>query len=209
VNAPTAIRVLIVDDHPLFREGLAALLHDEADIVLVGEAAEGREALERFRTLRPDVTLMDLQMPGLSGIEAMQLIRHEFPDARFIVLTTYSRDAQVMRALQAGAAGYLVKSTLRKDLLDSIRTVHLGGRSISAEAAAGLARHVLDKELTDRELEILKRVAAGTSNKEIATSLGLTEPTVKSHLKNVMAKLGANDRTHAVMIAIKRGLMEE
>jgi DNA-binding NarL/FixJ family response regulator len=209
VNAPTAIRVLIVDDHPLFREGLAALLHDEADIVLVGEAAEGREALERFRTLRPDVTLMDLQMPGLSGIEAMQLIRREFPDARFIVLTTYSRDAQVMRALQAGAAGYLVKSTLRKDLLNSIRTVHLGGKSISAEAAAGLARHVLEKELTDRELEILKRVAAGTSNKEIATSLGLTEPTVKSHLKNVMAKLGANDRTHAVMIAIKRGLMEE
>jgi DNA-binding NarL/FixJ family response regulator len=209
MNAPKGIRVLIVDDHPLFREGLAALLHDEADILLVGEAADGREALERFRTLRPDVTLMDLQMPGLSGIEAMQLIRREFPDARFIVLTTYSRDAQVVRALQLGAAGYLVKSALRKDLLDSIRTVHLGGRSISAEAAAGLARHVLDKELTDRELEILKRVAGGTSNKEIATSLGLTEPTVKSHLKNVMAKLGANDRTHAVMIAIKRGLMEE
>jgi DNA-binding NarL/FixJ family response regulator len=209
VNAPTAIRVLIVDDHPLFREGLAALLHDEADILLVGEAADGREGLERFRTLRPDVTLMDLQMPGLSGIEAMQLIRREFPDARFIVLTTYSRDAQVVRALQVGAAGYLVKSALRKDLLDSIRAVHLGGRSISAEAAAGLARHVLDKELTDRELEILKRVAGGTSNKEIATSLGLTEPTVKSHLKNVMAKLGANDRTHAVMIAIKRGLMED
>jgi DNA-binding NarL/FixJ family response regulator len=209
MNAPKTIRVLIVDDHPLFREGLAALLHDEADILLVGEAADGREALERFRTLRPDVTLMDLQMPGLSGIEAMQLIRREFPDARFIVLTTYSRDAQVVRALQLGAAGYLVKSALRKDLLDSIRTVHLGGRSISAEAAAGLARHVLDKDLTDRELEILKKVAGGTSNKEIATSLGLTEPTVKSHLKNVMAKLGANDRTHAVMIAIKRGLMEE
>jgi DNA-binding NarL/FixJ family response regulator len=209
MNAPKAIRVLIVDDHPLFREGLAALLHDEADILLVGEAADGREGLERFRTLRPDVTLMDLQMPGLSGIEAMQLIRREFPDARFIVLTTYSRDAQVVRALQVGAAGYLVKSALRKDLLDSIRAVHLGGRSISAEAAAGLARHVLDKELTDRELEILKRVAGGTSNKEIATSLGLTEPTVKSHLKNVMAKLGANDRTHAVMIAIKRGLMED
>jgi two-component system, NarL family, response regulator len=209
MNAPKGIRVLIVDDHPLFREGLAALLHDEADILLVGEAADGREALERFRALRPDVTLMDLQMPGLSGIEAMQLIRREFPDARFIVLTTYSRDAQVVRALQLGAAGYLVKSALRKDLLDSIRTVHLGGRSISAEAAAGLARHVLNKELTDRELEILKRVAGGTSNKEIATSLGLTEPTVKSHLKNVMTKLGANDRTHAVMIAIKRGLMEE
>jgi DNA-binding NarL/FixJ family response regulator len=208
MSAPQPIRVLIVDDHPLFREGLAALLHDESDIVLVGEAAEGHEAVERFRTLRPDVTLMDLQMPGLSGIEAMQLIRREFPEARFVVLTTYSRDAQVVRALRAGAAGYLVKSTLRKDLLNTIRTVHLGGKSISAEVAAELARHVLDEPLTERELEILKRVAGGTSNKEIASEFGLTEATVKSHLKNVMAKLGANDRTHAVLIAIKRGFMD-
>jgi DNA-binding NarL/FixJ family response regulator len=202
------ISVLVVDDHPLFREGLAALLHDEADVTLVGEAADGREAIERFRTLRPDVTLMDLQMPGLSGIETMQLIRREFPEARFVVLTTYSRDAQVLRALQAGAAGYLVKSALRKDLLNSIRTVHGGGKNVSPEVAAELAKHVLDEELTDRELEILQKVATGTSNREIATALALTEATVKSHMKNVMAKLGANDRTHAVMIAIKRGFID-
>jgi DNA-binding NarL/FixJ family response regulator len=208
MSEPQPIRVMVVDDHPLFREGLAALLHDEADIVLVGEAAEGHEAIERFRTLRPDVTLMDLQMPGLSGIEAMQLIRREFPEARFVVLTTYSRDAQVVRALRVGAAGYLVKSTVRKDLVNAIRTVHLGGKSISAEVAVELARHVLDEALSERELEILKRVAGGTTNKEIASALGLTEATVKSHLKNVMAKLGANDRTHAVLIAIKRGFMD-
>jgi DNA-binding NarL/FixJ family response regulator len=208
MSAHQPIRVLVVDDHPLFREGLAALLHDEADIVLVGEAADGREAVERFRTLHPDVTLMDLQMPGLSGIEAMQVIRREFPKARFVVLTTYSRDAQVMRALEVGAAGYLMKSALRKDLLNTIRAVHAGGKSISAEVAVELAQHVLDEELTDRELEILKRVADGTSNREIASALDLTEATVKSHLKTIMAKLGANDRTHAVMIAIRRGFME-
>jgi DNA-binding NarL/FixJ family response regulator len=202
------ISVLVVDDHPLFREGLAALLCNEADVTLVGEAADGRAAVERFRTLRPDVTLMDLQMPGLSGIETMQLIRREFPEACFVVLTTYSRDAQVLRALQAGAAGYLVKSALRKDLLNSIRTVHGGGKNVSAEVAAELAKHVLDEELTERELEILKRVATGTSNREIATALAVTEATVKSHMKNAMAKLGANDRTHAVMIAIKRGFID-
>jgi DNA-binding NarL/FixJ family response regulator len=202
------ISVLVVDDHPLFREGLAALLHDEAGVSLVGEAADGREALERFRALRPDVTLMDLQMPGLSGIETMQLIRREFPEARFVVLTTYSRDAQILRALQAGAAGYLVKSALRKELLDSIRAVHSGGTNVSAEVAAELARHVLDEALSDRELQILKMVATGTSNKEIATALALTEATVKSHMKNILAKLGANDRTHAVMIAVKRGFID-
>jgi DNA-binding NarL/FixJ family response regulator len=208
MSPPTPIRVLVVDDHPVFREGLAALLHDEADIVLVGEAADGREAVERFRVLRPDVTLMDLQMPGLGGIEAMQLIRREFPEARFVVLTTHLRDAQVMRALHTGAAGYLVKSTLRKDLLNTVRTVHLGGKSIAPEVAVELAQHVLDQEPSERELEILKQVARGTSNKEIANSLGLTEATVKSHLKRVMSKLGANDRTHAALIAIKRGFMD-
>jgi DNA-binding NarL/FixJ family response regulator len=208
MSASRPISVMVVDDHPLFREGLAALLQDEAEVALVGEAADGREAVERFRTLRPDVTLMDLQMPGLSGIEAMQLIRREFPEARFVVLTTYSHDVQVLRALQAGAAGYLLKSALRKDLLNTIRTVHRGGKNLSAEVAAELAEHVLDEELTERELEILKRVSTGTSNKEIAAALALTEATVKSHMKNVMAKLGANDRTHAVMIAVKRGFID-
>jgi DNA-binding NarL/FixJ family response regulator len=208
MSASRPISVMVVDDHPLFREGLAALLQDEADVALVGEAADGREAVERFRALRPDVTLMDLQMPGLSGIEAMRLIRREFPDARFVVLTTYSRDVQVLSALQAGAAGYLMKSALRKDLLNTIRVVHLGGKNLSAEVAAKLAEHVLDAALTERELEILKKVSTGTSNKEIAAALALTEATVKSHMKNVMTKLGANDRTHAVMIALKRGFID-
>jgi DNA-binding NarL/FixJ family response regulator len=202
------IGVLVVDDHALFREGLAALLQDETDVALVGEAADGHEAVERFRALCPDITLMDLQMPGLSGIDAMRSIRCEFPEARFIVLTTYSRDVQILRALQAGAAGYLVKSALRKDLLSTIRTVHQGGKNLSAEIAAELAQHVLDPELTERELDVLKRVSTGTSNKEIAASLAVTEATVKSHMKNVMAKLGANDRTHAVMIAVKRGFID-
>jgi DNA-binding NarL/FixJ family response regulator len=202
------ISVLVVDDHPLFREGLAALLRDESGFSLIGEAADGREAIDSFRALRPDVTLIDLQMPGLSGIETMRLIRREFPDARFVVLTTYSRDAQVIRALQAGAAGYLVKSALRKDLLSSIRKVHDGGKSISADVAAELAQHVLDEDLTERELEILRRVSSGSSNKSIAAALELTEATVKSHMKSVMAKLGANDRTHAVMIAIRRGFLD-
>jgi DNA-binding NarL/FixJ family response regulator len=208
MSASRPISVMVVDDHPLFREGLAALLQDEADVALVGEAADGREAVERFRALRPDVTLMDLQMPGLSGIEAMRLIRREFPDARFVVLTTYSRDVQVLSALQAGAAGYLMKSALRKDLLNTIRVVHLGGKNLAAEVAAKLAEHVLDAALTERELEILKKVSTGTSNKEIAAALALTEATVKSHMKNVMTKLGANDRTHAVMIALKRGFID-
>lgn len=208
MSASGPIKVLVVDDHPLFREGLAALLQGEADVTLVGEAADGHEALERFRATRPDVTLMDLQMPGVNGIEAIKLIRREFPKARLVVLTTYSRDIQVLRALQAGAAGYLVKNSLRKDLLSTIRTVHAGGTSISAQVAAELARHVLDEGLTEREQDILRRVAAGTSNKTIATELNLTEATVKSHMKNLMAKLGANDRTHAAMIAIKRGFIE-
>jgi DNA-binding NarL/FixJ family response regulator len=208
LSASHLIRVLVVDDHPLFREGLAALLQGEPDIALVGEADEGREAVERFRALQPDVTLIDLQMPGLSGIEAMQVIRREFPRARFVVLTTYSRDAQVLRALHAGADGYLLKSSLRKDLLATIRAVHDGRKSVSAEVAAELAKHVLDEALTERELEVLKRAARGVSNKEIAAALGLTEATIKSHMKNVMFKLGANDRTHAVTIAIKRGFLE-
>jgi DNA-binding NarL/FixJ family response regulator len=208
MSVPRPISVMVVDDHPLFREGLAALLQDEADIALVGEAADGHEAVERFRVLRPDITLMDLQMPEMSGIEAMRLIRREFPEARFVVLTTYSRDVQVLSALQAGAAGYLVKSALRKDLLNTIRTVYGGGKNLSAEVAAQLAEHVLDAKLTERELEILKKVSNGTSNKEIAAALALTEATVKSHMKSVMTKLGANDRTHAVMIALKRGFID-
>jgi DNA-binding NarL/FixJ family response regulator len=202
------IKVLVVDDHPVFREGISAVLLGEEEFALVGEATNGREAVESFRSLRPDVTLMDLQMPGMNGIEAIRLIRREFPDARFVVLTTYSGDAQVLRALEAGAAGYLLKSALRKDLLTTIRAVHRGRKSLSPEVAAELAEHVLDDLLSEREIAVLRRVAAGTANKAIASELGLTEATVKSHMKSVMAKLGAQDRTHAVIIAMKRGILD-
>jgi DNA-binding NarL/FixJ family response regulator len=202
------VRVLVVDDHPVFREGVAAILQAEEELVLAGEAADGQQAVEAFRRLLPDVTLMDLQMPVMNGIEAIRVIRSGYPAARLIALTTYSGDVQVLRALQAGAVGYLLKSTLRKDLVNTIRAVHRGGRSLSPEVASELADHVLDELLTSREVEVLREVAVGTSNREIASHLGLTESTVKSHLKSLMAKLDANDRTHAVVIATKRGILE-
>jgi DNA-binding NarL/FixJ family response regulator len=203
-----AIKVLAVDDHPLLREGIAAVLNGEQDIELVAEAVNGREAIELFRQHRPDVTLMDLQMPDMNGIEAILAIRSEFPNARFVVLTTYQGDVQAVRALKAGASGYLLKSMLRKDLLDTIRVVHAGRRRIPPEIATELADHIAEDTLTDREIEVLRRVANGNSNKIIGAQLNVSEATIKGHLKSILAKLGANDRTHAVTIAIRRGFID-
>ncbi|MBV8553213.1 MAG: response regulator transcription factor [Acidobacteriaceae bacterium] len=202
------IRVLSVDDHPLLREGVAALISNQSDIQLVGEASNGQEALEQFRKHRPDVTLMDLQMPEMSGIDAISAIRGEFPDARIIVLTTYAGDFQVSRALKAGARAYLLKGLLRKELLETIRAVHAGQKRVSAELAAEIAEHATDDLLTPREVDVLRLIAAGNANKAIAGELSLTEETVKSHVKNILAKLGANDRTHAVAIGLKRGIID-
>jgi DNA-binding NarL/FixJ family response regulator len=202
------IRVLTVDDHPLLRSGIAAVLQRAEDILLVGEATNGQEAIESFRIHRPDVTLMDLQMPVMNGIDAILAIRLAFPTARFAVLTTYHGDVQAVRALKAGATGYLLKSMLREELIDTIRTIHAGRRRIPSEIAAEIAEHVVDDSLTDREIEILRTVAAGTSNKMIASKLAVSDATVKSHMKSILSKLGANDRTHAVTIAIKRGFID-
>jgi DNA-binding NarL/FixJ family response regulator len=208
MNSDTRIRILSVDDHPLLREGIAAVIEGQADMVVVAEATNGREAIERFREWRPDVTLMDLQMPELSGIDAIIAIRREFPHARIVVLTTYRGDVQALRAFKAGASGYLLKNMLRKDLLDTIRSVHAGKRRIPEEIAAEIAEHATDDALTEREVEVLRHVAAGNANKEIAVRLKISEETVKAHMKKLMAKLGANDRTHAVTIALKRGILE-
>ena len=203
-----AIKVLAVDDHPLLREGIAAVLNGEQDIELVAEAVNGREAIELFRQHRPDITLMDLQMPDMNGNEAIIAIRSEFPNARFVVLTTYQGDVQAVRALKAGASGYLLKSMLRKDLLDTIRVVHAGRRRIPPEIATELADHIAEDTLTDREIEVLRRVANGNSNKIIGSQLNVSEATIKGHLKSILSKLGANDRTHAVTIAIRRGFID-
>jgi len=200
------IRVLSVDDHPLLREGIAALVTNQTDMQIVAEASNGREALELFRKHRPDITLMDLQMPEMSGIDAMSSIRGEFPGARIIVLTTYTGDVQVSRALKAGARAYLLKGSLRKELLETIRAVHAGQKRVSSEVAAEIAEHATDQVLTPREVDVLRLVAEGNANKEIAAQLSLTEETVKSHVRNILAKLGANDRTHAVAIGVKRGI---
>jgi len=201
------IRVLMVDDHPLMREGVAAVLEGQEDMTVAGEASNGSEALESYRTLKPDVTLMDLQMPGMNGIDAIRAIRREFPEARIIVLTTYDGDILASRALKAGAAGYLLKSMLRRDLVDTIRVVHSGKRRIPAEIAQSLAEHQADDLLTEREIDVLQLVAAGRSNKIVADELSISEETVKSHMKSIMSKLAANDRTHAVTIAMKRGIL--
>jgi DNA-binding NarL/FixJ family response regulator len=202
------IRILAVDDHPLLREGIAAVLDGEQDFELVAEGTSGVEAVELFRIHRPDVTLMDLQMPGMNGIDAIIAIRAEFPNARFVVLTTYQGDVQALRALKAGASGYLLKNMMRKELLDTIRIVHAGRRRIPPEIAAELADHVTDDALSDREVEVLRRVATGNSNKIIASQLNVSEATVKGHMKSILSKLGANDRTHAVTIAMKRGFLD-
>ena len=203
-----SIRVLTVDDHQLLREGIAAVLESQEDMTLVAQAGNGREAVESFRRLRPDVTLMDLRMPDMSGIEAITEIRGEFPDARIVVLTTYAGDAQAAAALKAGAAGYLLKNLVRKELLETIRAVHSGKRRVPPEIATEIAEHVADDALTARELDVLRRVAAGKSNKLIAAELDISEGTVKTHMKSILPKLDASDRTHAVMIALKRGILD-
>jgi DNA-binding NarL/FixJ family response regulator len=202
------IRVLMVDDHPLLREGIAAVIDGQPDLEVVGEATNGREAVELFRTCNPDIVLMDLQMPVMGGIEAIAAIRSEFPKARIVVLTTYKGDTQALRAFKAGASGYLLKSMLRKDLLDTIRSVHAGHRRIPPEIANEIAEHHTDDALSQREIEVLRRVAAGGANKIIAGELNISEETVKAHMRSILAKLSANDRTHAVMIALKRGIIE-
>ena len=203
-----SIRVLTVDDHQLLREGIAAVIESQEDMTLVAQASNGREAVESFRRLRPDVTLMDLRMPDMSGIEAITAIRSEFRDARIVVLTTYAGDAQAAAALKAGAVGYLLKNLVRKELLETIRAVHSGKRRVPPEIATEIAEHVADDALTAREVEVLRRVAAGKSNKLIAAELDISEGTVKTHMKSILPKLDASDRTHAVMIALRRGILD-
>jgi DNA-binding NarL/FixJ family response regulator len=202
------IRILTVDDHALLRNGIAGLVNAEPDMKMIAEAATGVEAIKQFRQHRPDITLMDLQMPDMSGIEAIIGIRSDFPEARIIVLTTYSGDVQVIRALRAGARGFLLKGRVNRELLDVIRSVQAGHRRIPPEIAAELAEHAGEEDLSARELEVLGLVAGGNANKEIAARLRITEETVKSHITKILAKLGANDRTHAVTIGLKRGIID-
>jgi DNA-binding NarL/FixJ family response regulator len=202
------IRVLAVDDHAIVRDGIARLLGTQADMELVAEACDGQEAIEQFRKHRPDVTLMDLQMPNMCGIDAINAIRGEFREARIVVLTTYAGDVQVMRALQAGAQGYLLKGLLRKELLETIRAVHRGQKRLTSEVAAEIAEHALDGVLTPREISVLKLIAGGNANKEIAAQLHISEESAKGYVKNILLKLGANDRTHAAMIGLKRGIID-
>ena len=202
------IRILLADDHPLLRDGVAGLVADQPDMELVAEASTGLEAIQQFRRYRPDITLLDLQMPEMGGIDAIKIIREEFPEARIVILTTYKGDAQVLGALRSGAQAYLLKSTLRRELLDTIRTVHNGQKRITTEVAIQLAEHAADDPLTSREIDVLRLIAAGKANKLVASELLITEETVKGHVKNILSKLGANDRTHAVTIALKRGIIE-
>ena len=208
MTANSTIRILAVDDHPVLREGIVAILAGESNMAVVAEANNGREAIEQFRNHRPDITLMDLQMPMMGGSDAILAIRREFPGARIIVLTTYSGDAQADRAFKAGACGYLLKSMLRKELVETIRAVHAGRKRIPPEIAVELAEHHADDALTEREIDVLRQVASGNANKIIADNLEISEETVKAHMRKILSKLGANDRTHAVAIALKRGIIE-
>src|SRR6185312_5448465 len=207
-TARSAIRIFIVDDHPVLREGVAAILETQPDMVVVGEAGDGAQAVARFRELRPDVTLMALQMPGMDGVEAIKAIRTEYPNARILVLTTYEGDVQAVRALKAGATGYLLKSSLRTEMLNAIYDVHRGRRHIDRVVADEIASHVTSEKLSQREVAILELIAAGLANKQIAGRLELAEETVKAHLKTIFAKLDVADRTHAVTVALKRGIIK-
>ena len=202
------IRILAVDDHPLLRSGIGALLATQPDMTLVAEASNGHEAIQQFRAHHPDITLMDLQMPEMKGVDAMIAIRSEFPEARIIILTTYAGDVQVLRAMKTGARAYLLKSLLDRELLETIRAVHAGKKALSAEASFELAEHATDELLTPAEVEVLQLIAAGNANKQIADLLSVTEETVKGRVKNILSKLGASDRTHAAMIGVKRGIIQ-
>jgi DNA-binding NarL/FixJ family response regulator len=205
---PNSIRILTVDDHPLLREGIAALVKAETDMKIVAEASDGEEAVQQFRRHLPDVTLMDIQMPRLNGIEAISRIRNEFPGAKIIVLSTYSGDVQVLHAIKAGARGYIVKGHVHRELLNAIRSVHAGHKRIPPEIAAELAEHAADDSLSSREIDVLRLVAAGNANKQIADKLSIEETTVKSHISSILSKLSANDRTHAVTIGLQRGIID-
>ena len=207
-NGATQIRILAVDDHALITQGIAVLLGIEKDMTLVAEASNGREAIQQFRMHRPDVTLMDLQMPEMNGLDAIIAIRGEFPNAKIIVLTTYKGDVQIFRALKAGAQGYVLKNTIHKELTEKIRAVHVGKRALSPEASFEIAEHATDDALTPAEISVLRLIASGNSNKQIADQPSITEETVKGRVKNILSKLGANDRTQAAMIGLKRGIIE-
>ena len=208
MSVDAQIRILVVDDHPVVRQGIAVLIGSQSDMALVAEASNGREAIQQFRKHRPDITLMDLQMPEMNGLDALATIRGEFPDAKIIVLTTYTGDVQILRALKSGAQGYLLKNTFHKELVDAIRAVRAGKKTLSAEASYELAEHSTDDALTPAEISVLKLIAAGNANKQIADQLSITEDTVKWRVKNILSKLGAHDRTHAVTIGVKRGIIE-
>ncbi len=208
LSSDRRIRILVVDDHPMLREGIAAAIARQSDMILVGEAMNGREAIETFRATRPDVTLMDLQMPDVDGVEAITAIRAEYPSARIIVLTTYKGDVQALRALKAGARGFLLKSAVRKQMMEAIRSVHAGRTVILPEVAQQIAEHAAADALSEREVEVLQCVALGAANKQVAHQLGLSEETVKVHMKHILEKLHASDRTHAVTIGLGRGIIQ-
>jgi DNA-binding NarL/FixJ family response regulator len=203
-----AIRILVADDHPVVREGVEALVRRQTDMRIVAQATNGREGIEQFRAHHPDVTLMDLQMPEMSGLDALIALRDEFPEARIIVLTTYTKDAQVLRAIKAGACGYLVKNALHKELLDTIRAVHTGKKYISPEVSYALAEHVGGDALTPAEVRVLRLITQGNANKEIAAQMSVSEDTVKAQERSILSKMGANDRAHAAIIGVKRGIIE-
>jgi DNA-binding NarL/FixJ family response regulator len=208
MSTTDSIRVFSVDDHPLLREGIAALIKSQPDMVLAGEAATGRDAIQQFQKHQPDVTLMDLRLPDMNGIDVMIAIRTEFPNARIIILTTFEGDVEIQRALEAGARGYMLKSMPPKELLEVIRQVHAGKKRIPPEIAAQIAEHISDEDLTDREVEVLREIAGGNRNRDIAEKLFITEETVKVHIKHIMEKLGASDRTQAVTIGVRRGIIQ-